>query len=364
MADEYAIDSHKLQYHPERTSRWLQGRHDWATAKTIYPVYMELSPMGACNHRCVFCSVDYIGYQNRSLDADKLKERLTEMGALGVRSIMFAGEGEPSLWKPLPEILDHCTSCGIDTSMTTNMVPFTRRNIEAFVRNCSWIKTSVNAGSPETYAAIHRTKAADFERVMDNFAEAVRLRNANRHRCTIGGQILLLPENAHEVYDLGVRLKDVGVDYLVVKPYTQSLYGISHTYENLRYEKFGELDARLSSLNDANFHVIYRKHTMHKLNEEKRLYDKCYATPFFWAYIMADGSVYGCSAYLGNQKFRYGNIHEQGFRDIWEGELRRQSFEFIRKDLDISQCRVNCRMDEVNRYLWRLDHPEPHDNFI
>jgi radical SAM protein with 4Fe4S-binding SPASM domain len=364
VTDLQKIDSHKLFYHPKRVSQWLDGRDDWEKAKSVYPIYMELSPMGACNHRCTFCSVDYIGYQKRSLDADVLKTRLTELGELGIKSIMFAGEGEPTLWKPLPGILDHCTETGIDTSLTTNMVPFTKKNVDSFVRNCSWIKTSINAGTPESYAAIHRTDAKDFDRVLGNFQLSVEARSKGNYKCTIGGQILLLPENAHEVYGLAQRLKDIGVDYLVVKPYTQSLYGLSHKYENLKYDQFDHLDVELSPLNDASFNVVYRKRTMRKLNEEQRPYTKCYATPFFWAYIMASGDLYGCSAYLQNEKFRYGNINENSIREIWEGEQRKSSFEYIRTSLDISKCRVNCRMDDINRYLWEFDHPDSHVNFI
>ena len=364
MTDLQKIDSHKLIYHPQRVAQWLDGKDDWEKAKSVYPVYMELSPMGACNHRCTFCSVDYIGYQTRSLDAGVLQPRLTELSELGIKSIMFAGEGEPTLWKPLPGILDHCTEVGIDTSLTTNMVPFTKKNVESFVRNCAWIKTSINAGSPESYAAIHRTDARDFNRVLDNFRLAVEARSKGNYKCTIGGQILLLPENAHEVSGLARQLKEIGVDYLVVKPYTQSLYGLSHKYENLKYTQFDHLDVELSALNDSDFSVVYRKRTMSKLNEERRPYTKCNATPFFWAYIMASGDLYGCSAYLQNEKFCYGNINESSIREIWEGEKRKQSYEYIRNSLDISKCRVNCRMDDINRYLWEFDHPDLHVNFI
>ncbi len=281
-----------------------------------------------------------------------------------MKSIMFAGEGEPTLWRHLPEILEHCSKINIDTALTTNMVPFSERNIDAFLRNCTWIKTSINAGTAETYAKIHRTKASDFDHVLNNLKTCTVKRKEKGYSCTIGAQMLLLPENADEVFMLGEKLKEIGVDYFVIKPYSQHLRSITRRYEGVDYRPFLSLEEKLQSLKGDGFNVILRVRTMEKLLETERPYDKCYSTPFFWAYIMSDGYVYGCSAYLGDERFCYGNIHISTFKNIWEGEKRKENYYFIANELSIKECRKNCRMDEVNRYLWKLKHPDRHVNFI
>ena len=79
---------------------------------------------------------------------------------------------------------------------------------------------------------------------------------------------------------------------------------------------------------------------------------------------MASGDIYGCSAYLEDEKFCYGNISEQSFQKIWEGEKRRENFHFIKDKLDIKDWRMNCRMWSANQYLWELSNPGRHVNFI
>ena len=98
--DKYRIDSHKLIYHIPRVYDWLKGEN-------VYPVYMEVSPSGACNHRCLYCGLDFMGYKPNYLKADILKERLSELGNLGLKSIMYAGEGEPFLHPEMVSIIEH-----------------------------------------------------------------------------------------------------------------------------------------------------------------------------------------------------------------------------------------------------------------
>ena len=64
--DKYRIDNHKLVYHVSRVNDWDKGQ-------IIYPIYMEISPAGACNHRCTYCGLDFMKYEPRYLETELLK---------------------------------------------------------------------------------------------------------------------------------------------------------------------------------------------------------------------------------------------------------------------------------------------------
>ena len=354
--DKYHIDSHKLLYHVGRTSDWLAG-------KNIYPVYAEISPSGACNHRCTYCGLDFMKYQSRKLETAMLKERLTELGQLGLKSVMYAGEGEPFLHKDMAEIIEHTKRSGIDVGVTSNAVFFDEKAAASTLPHMSWIKVSINGATRETYAKIHQTKPEDLDRVMKNMAFAAALKKKHNYACTLGMQLLLLPENHHEVKLLAQKVKEIGMDYLVIKPYSQHPLSQTEIYKNIRYSDYDYLEKELQDLGDENFNVIFRARSMKKWDEVARNYKRCLALPF-WTYIDAGGDVWGCSIYLGKSDFLYGNIYKSSFREIWEGEARKKSLERVSSCLDVENCRVNCRMDEINRYLWELKNPPAHVNFI
>lgn len=354
--DKYGIDGHKLHYHVERVS-------DWRSGKRVYPIYMEVSPSGVCNHRCIFCALDFMGYQSRFLETDVLKERLTEMGRLGLKSIMYAGEGEPFLHKDMTELILHTKRSGIDVALTTNGTLMTRAISEKILDAVEWIKVSCNAGTPETYAKIHRTKPDQFTKVIRNLEDAAALRCRSSSRCTLGIQIVLLPDNCDEVETLVRLSRDIGLDYVVVKPYSQHPKSQTETYKDIRYRQYEGLAETLERYNTDAFQAVVRLLTMDQWDRQSRSYERCYALSF-WSYLDAGGNVWGCSNFLGNDRFNYGNIYEETFAQIWEGERRMQCMRWVENELDSDACRVNCRMDKINQYLWELKHPRAHVNFI
>lgn len=355
--DKYRIDSHKLMYHVKRVSDWLGG-------KLVCPIYIEISPSSACNYRCLYCGLDFMGHKPKFLDTNILKKRISEMAELGLKSINYSGEGEPFLHKDIDEIIRHTKNAGIDVGITTNGVLFDKNHIGNMLDYAVWVKVSIAGATKETHAKIHRTKLEDFSKVINNMRYAVKIRNKNGYKTTLGMQLLLLPDNWHEAELLAKKAKEIGVDYLVIKPYSQHPLSKAKIYKDIKYADYMHLANKLAKLNDEKFKVIFRIHAMEKWDRKAKDYKHCLALPF-GEYVDAEGNVWGCLCYISDKRFYYGNIYENTIEEIWNGELRKKALKFAESELDTSKCRINCRMDEVNGYLWELKYKPPeHVNFI
>lgn len=353
--DDLRIDGHKLDLHPRRVADWLASGDDWGKAKKVYPIYWEITTAAACNHRCSFCSVDAIGYPNIMIDRAVLRERLLEAGVPGLKSVMFAGTGEPLLHKQIDDIVCDAREAGLDVSFTTNGVLL--HKLETLDK-CSWVKISLNAGTRENYAAIHRTNPKDWDSIWSHLPGVITRKGA----CKVGIQAVVLPENVDEMKLLASRARDAGADYLVLKPYSQATFSIVHR-DDIHYGSMQRDLAELPEQFDTDtFKVIYRANAIRQ-EDESHQYPRCNATPFFWCYSMANGDVFTCSAHLLDARFKIGNLTRQTFRKIWEGDKRRENWRLMRDEFDIKNCRKNCRMNGSNIYLHRISTAE-HRNFI
>lgn len=357
MSDDiWGIDSSKLHLHPDRVAQWMEAGNDWEKAKKIYPIYWEITTSAACNHRCTFCSTEDIGYPADLLDANIIGQRMAEAAKLGVRSVMFAGTGEPLVHKRISDITRSAVVAGLDVAFTTNGVLLDK--LEP-VDACAWIKVSLNAGTKASYAAIHRTDAKDWDKVWSGIRNAV----ARKGKCTIGVQCVVLPENAYDMKTLAQHCIDAGVDYLVLKPYSQATFMTSHRYEGIDYAAMRSFLQSVTEMSTKTFKVIYRHNAISEEIGKKHAYDKCRATPNFWVYSMGDGRVFTCSAHLLDDRFCIGNLYDNSFQEIWEGEKRRENWRLMRDEFSIAQCRLNCRMNGPNKYLHQLVNA-PHRSFI
>ncbi len=354
MADELRIDSHKLIFHPQRVAEWLKG-------KNIYPLEVEIAPSGGCNHRCLFCALDYMEYKPVLLEKKLILKNLKEMAEKGLKSVIFAGEGEPLLNKKTPEIINTTKSYGIDTAMSTNGVLLTREVTEECLKSLTWIRFSVSAGTSATYDLIHRGKSGDFEKAVENIRQAVVVKKSRNLDTTLGVQLLLIPENIKEVVTLAKLLREIGVDYFTVKPFSKHPKSNCSIDSEFNYQDYIDLERQLNELETDAYRIYFRENSMKKKASGK-IYDKCFGLPFF-TYIDANGQVWPCIAFLGDNELCFGSLKELSFVEIWEGK-RRTEILGIFDAMDIKKCRELCRLDEINSYLHQLKHPGAHVNFI
>ena len=347
------FDRQKLAYHPGRVAEWS------ARGVTAGPIYTEMELTSNCNCRCIFCGVDYLVNKTHDvIDTGLARKVVDDLSAIGNRSIMFCGHGEPLLHPDAEPIIAH--ACGLTSvSVTTNGIALTDKR-RALIDGLEWIRFSINGCDPGNYAEVHRVEPRMFERVMANVAGAVERKRSLDLAVTIGAQLVLLEQNAAGVPRLARRFKEMGLDYFSVKPYSQ--HPLSEERIEVDYGKFAGLEGELRAIEDDSFRVIYRAGSMAKAGAPKP-YAKCYGTHFL-CFVSANGDVWECNVFAGDPRFFIGNVHEQGLPDIWNGQRRKEVLDFINNEMDVQDCRDICRMDECNRYLWRLTHPWPHDNFI
>jgi radical SAM protein with 4Fe4S-binding SPASM domain len=211
----------------------------------------------------------------------------------------------------------------------------------------SWVRVSLNAGTRETYAKVHQTKAEDFDRVVANLKAAMRRKGT----CVIGAQMTLIPENQDETEIFKALGKEIGLDYSTIKKYLQPRPAVQTKYSNF-----------IPIVPAGDESCVVRNNAF---ETETIPYPRCLSVPYLWAYIMANGDVYACSAgHLLDDRFVVGNIYKQTFKQIWQGDKRRKLWEFM-KTYDLKECRVNCHLNQTNIYLTELVNDEiPHVNFI
>ncbi len=352
--EDFKIDGHKLMYHVEPVHNWLNG-------KDIYPIYVEVAPSGACNHRCIFCGLSYLGYKPRYIKTKYLKKRLLEMSRHGVKSVMYAGEGEPLLHKDIIELIAYTKQTGMDAALTTNGVFLNQKTAGEIMKYLSWLRVSLDASGPLEYAKIHGCSPADFRTAVDNIDRASRIKKGNKYPCTLGVQMVLFKDNAGEALPLARMLKDTGVDYFVIKPYSRHPKN-KDTARAAGLAALNNLSAELNKLSGPKFRVFLRENAFHRLNTGKP-YKSCLGVSF-WSYIDSNADIYACSSYLGDKRFCYGNLYKDSFRKIWQGKKRKETLKMFAEKLDINECRRACRLDQINNYLWELKHPGAHFNFI
>lgn len=354
--DRFLMDNHKLLWHLDRVNSWVK-------IKRIVPLHIDLGITTGCNMKCVYCYGKLQGNVDPSKRFDMPKEAiiclLTEAKEMDVKSIAFVGEGENTLNKNLGAALEYAKCIDLDVSLATNGILLREDEALRILSSLTWIRFNISAATHEVYWEVH---GGGFESVIRNIKKCVELKRKYELGVTIGLQMVVVENNIHEIVPLAQMGKELGVDYLVVKP-------CSDTYDKALKAPYGQyilprtqdVLAEAERVSCENYDVVVKWDKMGNLG--KKNYSRCNATEFIIA-ISGNGNVFPCGHFFKSPRFLMGNIIDTSLKEVVASDQYWAVQELV-KTLDVNRvCESNCRQHYVNQFLWDLLNPPKHVNFI
>lgn len=309
------LDSHKLSYHTDRVDAWEAGER-------IAPVCVDMSLTRACGAMCSFCYAMMQESQARSsIKISHALNLLDDFATIGVRGVSLVSDGESTLSKAYVPFIQHAAELGIDVGNATNAWEWEPEKIEQVLPHLTWVRFTVAAGRPESYASImykgpEHTEV--FDRAIEHIRYAVDLKKRNRLPVTLGIQMVLMPHLKDEIIPFAQLGLDLGVDYAVIKHCSddeQHTLGIDYS----QYESLHDLLVQAESMSNEQTKVIVK---WDKIKDgDKPSYKRFYG-PQFLLQISGSGLVAPSGMFFNARysKLHIGNFTEERFIDIWKSE--------------------------------------------
>ena len=356
MTNNLYMDGTKLNRHLDEVVKWKNNQ--WFS-----PLHMELSMTNICNQHCTFCYIDW-SHGKQRLNETSTRKLIKDAKRVGLKSVLIAGEGEPTVNKAYITAIETAHEVGLDIALNTNAVLMSKSEIENIIPKLSWLRISFQAPTKELYSKIHQCHEKMYDQAVNNIRYCNEVKKRTKSKIAIGLQQVLLDDNGAEVYENAKLAKELGCDYYVIKPchpHEDNKAGFKE--EEDLVHKYKDTLSKAETLSDSKFKAIIR---WNFLQEAKipRNYNKCLALPFI-VQVTANGEVYTCYPHANKKDYLYGSIHETNFYDLVKSEEFKRRWTWCRDNTDVTKCMPTCRHHNANKYLWWLTEENPdHFNFI
>lgn len=318
------LDSHKLSYHFDRVQAWESGER-------IAPVSVDMALTRACGAMCAFCYAMVQEPQERSsIKVDSSLALLDDFKSIGVKSVSLISDGESTISKSYVPFIQHAASLGIDVGNATNAWEWGPEKIEAVLPHLTWVRFTVAAGKPESYAKImfkgpEHTQV--FDKAMANIRYAVEHKKKLGLPVTLGIQMVLLPEYKDEIIPFAQLALDLGVDYGVIKHCSDDengTLGVDYSKYEMLYGTLTE--AEKMSTEQTKIIVKWEK----IMDKGRPSYSRFYG-PQFLLQISGSGLI-APSGMFFNAKFsklHIGNFTEERFIDMFKSDRYWRAMDYL-----------------------------------
>ena len=356
MSKWYAFDSHKLIYHMERVY------DHYRDGKRIYPLHIDIGATKLCQLKCVYCYGIYQKMSNDIIPSGILVKLFQGAPDLGIKSLVLTGDGEPTLNPAVYQAVIEGKKKGLDIGFATNGVALNEEKIEALLNSCTWLRFNLSAVSRDAYKSIHGVDL--WEKVQVNIQQAVDLKKKLKSNCTLGLQMVLIPQALDAVVQEAMFAIANGLDYFVIKQFSDpgceemSRFKLDW-YDNPEVMKTLRL---AESLSNEHTKIVPKYGTI--ASKGRRPYNHCVDCPLIFQ-ISGNGRCYPCGFLFNNERYCYGDLHKQSLKEILDSEHYWDVIKYMREKFDVHKdCVGCCRHDAMNAFIWNFIHPPEHLNFI
>lgn len=318
------LDSHKLSWHMDRV-------HAWENGERIAPISVDMALTRACGAMCSFCYAMVQEAQERSqIKLEHLIRLLDDFKEIGIKSVSLISDGESTISKSYVPFIEHANSIGIDVGNATNAWEWGAEKIDAVLPKLKWVRFTVAAGKPESYAKI-MYKGPEytnvFEKAMKNIRYAVELKEKLKLDVTLGIQMVLMPEFKKEIIPFAKLAIDLGVDYGVIKHCSDDEEGtLGVNYDS--YESMYSDLASAESLSNEKTKIIVK---WEKIKDKGIPSYRRFYGPQFLLQISGSGLVAPSGMFFNAKfsKFHIGNFTEQSFKDIFQSNNYWRTMDYL-----------------------------------
>lgn len=320
--------------------RTLTGRKLWNFAK-IYasfyysrwkkasfhrgmPIKVGFEPTTFCNLRCPECPSGLRSFTRPTgmSDLDLFKGTVDQLHKELIYMLLYF-QGEPYLNPNFLQMARYASEKGIYTATSTNGHYLTEKKAKETIESgISEVLVSIDGTTQETYESYR--VGGDLEKVKEGVRNLVAARAELKSLTPyIFIQFLVVKPNEHQIADIELLGKELGVDKVVFK--TAQIYDYEHGSDLIpTQDKY----SRYALQKDGTYHI------------KNTLDNQCWKL-WHGAEITWDGKVLPC-CFDKDAQYEMGSLQDQDFIDIWRNPAYddfRSRLLHSRKEIDICQ---NC----------------------
>lgn len=228
----------------EYTKKALQNKINPLLAKInitlAKPTSIHFSITHKCSLSCKHCDIWKTKNSRRELNTQEIKKIINNLKAwLGPFSLNIAG-GEPFIRKDIIEIIEYCTTKGIETNITTNGTLINKNLAEKILNSgLKTINISLDSISPKFHNNLRNNKST-FKKVIS----AIKYLNTDDRKLCIVIATVLMKQNCKEIENLMMFTKQNKLNGIILQPLFQN-FGTSYNPNWYKNSEFWPHDTQI-----------------------------------------------------------------------------------------------------------------------